>query len=148
MPHSYPISSWHFLALPRSMLLALALGAFPAVAEDTGPAVQVLEAYTSPTTFRQRSAEVYGRFVNVETTDRLVGADSAVSRRVDLVSADGTIRPYEEFQFHEDVEIGFREGAQHLHLVGLKRPLVRGQSFAVILHFAASGALALNVTVQ
>ncbi len=131
-----------------SLAALTAFAAFPASAAETGPEVQVLEAYTAPTKFKQRSADVYARFVNVETTDRLVGADSPVCERVELVAGDGTKRPYQDFQFQEDVEIGFREGAPHLHLVGLKRPLVRGQSFLVTLHFEADGPLALNVTVQ
>jgi copper(I)-binding protein len=132
----------------RLMLALAVVGAFPAIAAETGPQVQVLEAYTAPTKLKQKSAEVYARFVNVETNDRLVGADSPVCERVELVAGDGKKRPYEDFQFKEDVEIGFREGAPHLRLVGLKSPLVRGQSFLVTLHFEADGPLSLNVTVQ
>ena len=133
----------------RYLALALAVfGPFTATARDTGPDVQVLEAYTAHTNSKQRTAEVYARFVNVETTDRLIGADSDVCKRVELVAGDGTQRPYDSFQFKEDVEIGFREGALHLHLVGLKHPLEKGQSFVVTLHFEETGPLALSVTVQ
>lgn len=140
------------MTLPRiarrlSLVLA-ALAATAVSAEDTGPSVQVLEAYSAPTKPRQKTAEVYARFVNVETTDRLIGADSMACERVELVAGDGTKRPYDSFQFHEDVEIGFREGAPHLHLVGLKRPLIRGSSFVVTLHFEATGPLQLTVSVQ
>jgi copper(I)-binding protein len=131
----------------RAMLLALGITSLTAAAQTSGPSVQVLEAYAPATTLRQRSAEIYARFVNVETDDQLIGADCALSRRVELVAADGSRRPFQEFHFQEDVEIGFREGATHLHLVGLKHPLVRGQSFVVTLHFAATGALTLNVIV-
>jgi copper(I)-binding protein len=141
-----------FPRIPRRLSLILAataaLAATATLAEGSGPDVQVLEAYTAPTKPKQKSAEVYARFVNVETTDRLVGADSPVSKRVELVAGDGTKRPYEDFQFQEDFEIGFREGAPHLRLIGLKRPLIHGQSFVVTLHFEDSGPLALNVTVQ
>jgi len=135
--------------IARQFALALvAFGAYAARAEEQGPSVQVLEAYTAPAKLKQKSAEVYARFVNVETTDRLVGADSPACQRVELVAGDGTPRPYQDFQFHEDVEIGFREGAPHLRLVGLKRPLVRGESFLVTLRFAETGSLAINVKVQ
>jgi copper(I)-binding protein len=141
-----------FTRIPLLLSLVLAataaLAATATIAENRGPSVQTLEAYTAPTKPKQKSAEVYARFVNVETTDRLVGADSPVCERVDLVAGDGTKRPYENFQFQEDVEIGFREGAPHLRLVGLKRPLIRGGSFVVTLHFEASGPFALNVIVQ
>ena len=140
------------MSLPRiawSLALALTLVGLAAGAEEMGPdKVQVLEAYTAPTVPKQKSAELYASFVNVETDDRLMGADSALCERVDLVAADGAKRPYEEFQFKEDVEAGFSPGALHLRLVGLKRPLVQGQSFLVTLHFEAGGALALNVTVK
>jgi len=137
------------LRIARYLALAVAaLASFPTTAKETGPEVQVLEAYTAPTNPKQKNADVYARFVNVEATDRLVGADSPVCKRVELVAGDGTKRPYEDFHFQEDVEIGFREGAPHLRLVGLKRPLARGQSFLVTLHFEANGPLALNVTVQ
>jgi copper(I)-binding protein len=132
----------------RLALAVAAIAALTAAAKETGPEVKVLETYTAPTKLNQKNAEVYARFVNVETTDRLVGADSPVCERVELVAGDGTRRPYESFQFQEDVEIGFREGAPHLRLVGLKRPLVRGQLFPVTLHFEEDGPLTLNVTVQ
>jgi copper(I)-binding protein len=138
----------------RLALAVAAIAALTATAKETGlaactgPEVKVLETYTAPTKLHQKNAEVYARFVNVETTDRLVGADSPVCERVELVAGDGTRRRYESFQFQEDVEIGFREGAPHLRLVGLKRPLVRGQSFPVTLHFEEDGPLTLNVTVQ
>jgi len=142
-----------FPRIVRRFVLAIAvlvafLGAFPATATETGPQVQVLEAYTAATKLRQKNADVYARFVNVETTDRLVGADSPACDRVELVAADGTKRPYEDFHFQEDVEIGFRENAPHLRLVGLKKPLVRGQSLVVTLHFEETGPLELNVIVQ
>jgi len=142
-----------FPRIVRRFVLAIAvlvafLGAFPATATETGPQVQVLEAYTAATKVRQKNADVYARFVNVETTDRLVGADSPACDRVELVAADGTKRPYEDFHFQEDVEIGFRENAPHLRLVGLKKPLVRGQSLVVTLHFEETGPLELNVIVQ
>ena len=132
----------------RIVLVIGVLGALPATAEETGPQVQVLEAYTAPSKLKQKNADVYARFVNVETTDRLVGADSPVCKSVELVAGDGTKRPYEDFHFQEDVEIGFREGAPHLRLVGLKKPLVRGQSLVVTLHFEETGPLSLNVIVQ
>lgn len=131
-----------------NLTLASAFGALSATAQDSGPSVQVLEAYAAPTATNQTCAEVYARFVNVEVTDQLIGADSSVSRRVHFVGADGTVRPFKDFEFHEDVEIGFREEAPHLQLVKLKHPLVRGQTFVVILHFKESGSLALNVTVR
>jgi len=138
-----------FPRIVRRFVLAIAvLGAFPATAAESGPQVEVLEAYTAATKLRQKNADVYARFVNVETTDRLVGADSPACDRVELVAADGTKRPYEDFHFQEDVEIGFREGAPHLRLVGLKKPLVRGQSLVVTLHFEDTGPLSLNVIVQ
>jgi len=135
--------------IARYLALALAaLAAVPATADEKGPEVQILEAYTAPTKPKQKSAEVYARFVNVETTDRLVGADSPACERVELVAGDGTKRPYQDFQFQEDVERGFREGAPHLRLVGLKHPLLRGESFLVTLHFEETGSLALNVSVK
>ena len=135
--------------IARYLALALAaLAAVPAAADEKGPEVQVLEAYTAPTKPKQKSAEVYARFVNVETTDRLVGADSPACERVELVAGDGTKRPYQDFQFQEDVERGFREGAPHLRLVGLKHPLLRGESFLVTLHFEETGSLELNVSVK
>jgi copper(I)-binding protein len=135
--------------LTQCVAVALtALTAFAATAKETGPQVQVLDSYATHTNPQQKNADVYARFVNVETTDRLVGAESDACKRVELVAGDGTKRPYESFQFHEDVEIGFREGAPHLRLVGLKRPLVHGHFLVVTLHFAETGPLELNVTVQ
>ncbi len=128
--------------------LAAVISTLPATAEERGPEVQVLEAYVAPTKPKQTSADVYARFVNVETTDRLVGADSPACERVELVAGDGTQLRFEEFGFQEDVETGFREGARHLRLVGLKHPLEHGQSFGVTLHFEDDGPLELNVTVQ
>jgi periplasmic copper chaperone A len=135
--------------IPCSLALALTLGAFAAGAQQMGAdKVQVHEAFTAPTAAKQTSAEIYASFVNVETDDRLLGADSPLCERVELVAGDGAKRPFEEFRFKEDVETGFNPGALHLRLVGLKRPLVAGQSFPVTLHFEDGGALALDVAVH
>jgi copper(I)-binding protein len=133
-----------------ALVLAIVLAVLPRAARpaEAGPDVQVLEAYTAPTARRQTTADVYARFVNVESDDRLVGADSALGGRVILVTAEGAPLPYPTFGFREDVETGFREGGPHLRLTGLKKPLVRGQSFPVILHFESGGALTLTVVVQ
>ena len=133
-----------------ALIMAIALAVLPraAIPAEAGPDVLVLAAYTAPTERRQTTADIYARFVNVESDAELVGADSALSRRVILVAADGTPLPYPAFGFREDVETGFWEGGTHLRLTGLKKPLVRGQSFEVTLRFGNGGALSLTVVVK
>ena len=136
---------------PWPTALATTLAAF-AVADARAAEkvldVQVLEAYTSATSPKQTSAEVYARFVNVEAEDTLESARADVCIRVDLVGADGMRRPYADFNFKEDVETGFREGGPHLHLEGIRHPLSRGQSIPITLRFESGSELVLVAIVQ
>lgn len=138
---------------PSPTLLAalLALAAFAAGAEDplAGEVdVQVLQPYATVSGARRTEAEVYALFVNVETTDRLAGAESPDCGRVELVSADGQPLPFSDFGFTEDVETRLAPGTLHLKLVGLKKPLVAGERVLVTLHLAEGGRLALEATVR
>lgn len=137
------------------LLATLGLPALAAdVAEEvSGPEmgrdkIEVLEAYAVPARDRRDSADVYARFVNVETNDRLVGADSPACQRVELVDGDGGALPFHEFVLAEDVEAGLPPQGTHLKLSGLLRKPAAGEELVVNLHFELGGRLVLHAVVR
>lgn len=109
--------------------------------------VMVLEASATPAPGKARSAAVYALFVNVETTQVLIGADSPLAQRVELAGADGKRRPFGDFAFREDVETRLTPDL-YLRLVGLTRALRAGETVLVRMHFEDGGHLDLHATVR
>ena len=140
------------VAQPPGSPTATPTGTPPANSTASAPAseaieVMVLEASVTPAARGVRTADVYALFVNVEATEVLCGADSAVAERVELVGADGKARPFSDFSFREDVETRLTPDL-HLRLVGLKHPLQVGDPVLVTMHFEEGGHLDLRATVR
>ena len=132
----------------------LAILSLPVAGEDaSGPEmgrdkIEVLEAYIAVAPGKARSAELYASFVNVETNDRLAGADSPACERVELVDGNGQVLPFGDFTLVEDVETGLPPRGTHLRLVGLRKPPVTGEQLLVTLHFETGGRLPLRAVVR
>ncbi len=136
----------------RLVLLAGLVCLLPATlaAAETGQEepFTALEAHTAATSASQSSAAVYALLINVETDDRLVGAESDVCERVDLVDADDHVLAYTELTLQEDVITVLGDEPFHLRLTGLRRPLVAGETVTVTLVFEHSGRIPLPTAVN
>lgn len=90
---------------------------------------------------------------NGRTADRLVGAVSPVAERVELhlTTRNGEVMKMREAQ-RLDVparqRLALRPGGPHLMLVGLKKPLAKGDRVPLTLRFERAGELTIELEVQ
>lgn len=115
--------------------------------------IDVVDPWTVAAVAGTERAEVYLTLVNHSTTpDRLVGARSDVARAVRL-AAPGEAA-VARFGRGAPIDVAFsrpltlRPGTAHVQLTGLRRALVRGESFTLTLVFARAGAVDVAVVVR
>jgi copper(I)-binding protein len=90
------------------------------------------------------------------SADRLIGIEvpQAVASRAEIHETvrDSLVtmrmRPVSGVDLPAGQSIEFRPGSYHVMLVGLARPLVAGQSFAMTLRFEHAGAVTMRVRVR
>ena len=85
--------------------------------------------------------------------DRLLGAEAAVSKKVELhaMSMDGDVmrmRQVEAVELPAGQSVEFKPGGYHLMFMDLKAPLKAGDSFPMTLRFEKAGALTVTVKGQ
>ncbi len=85
--------------------------------------------------------------------DRLVGASGEVSAAVELhthLMEDGVMkmRPIKAIEVNPGEPAVFRPGGLHIMLIGLKKPLVAGQTFPLRLRFEKAGEMLVEVKVR
>ena len=85
-------------------------------------------------------------FENVTNTDRLIGADTPVASRSQMVAADGG--PFEHFVIHAGQSSALSESGAHLRLVGLKFPLRVGRMYPMDLHFSKAGRVRASLNID
>lgn len=133
-----------------SLLLSLSA---PVLAGD--PATIKVEepwARESPPTVTNGAA--YMTLVNTgKEADRLVGASGEVSAAVELhthLMEDGVMkmRPIKAIEVNPGEPAVLRPGGLHVMLIGLKKPLVGGQTFPLRLRFEKAGEIPVEVTVR
>ncbi|MGH6894062.1 MAG: copper chaperone PCu(A)C [Dongiaceae bacterium] len=85
--------------------------------------------------------------------DRLLGVTTDIAEKCELhlseTSGDVmTMRAVEEVEVPPGGSAAFAPRGAHIMLIGLKRPLRKGEHFAATLHFAEAGDVAVEVAVQ
>lgn len=86
--------------------------------------------------------------------DRLVGARSSISNRVEIhdhIMEDGLMkmRHIEDgISLKSGERVELEPGGKHLMLLGLNEPLVEGESFQLILQFEKAGEKSVEVKIQ
>ena len=86
--------------------------------------------------------------------DRLTGAASDVAAKVqihEMSMTNGTMQMREVaggLPVPAGGEVVLKPGGYHVMLMGLKKPLVAGESFPLTLTFAKAGNMSVTVTVQ
>ena len=132
----------------RGWLIALWCLALPAWAQ-----VSVEHPWTRATPPGARVAAGFMKLKSAGDADRVVGASSPVTGRVEM---HVTIREGEVMRMREvsSIEIPaggsfeLKPGGAHLMLVDLKRPLKKGEKVPLTLRLEKGGALALEMTVE
>lgn len=102
------------------------------------------------------SAPAGAAFMAIENagqgSDRLVAARSPAAERVEFHThlTEGGImrmRPVPAIEVPPSGKVELKPGEYHLMLIGLQRPLVKGESFPVTLSFERAGTVQVDVTV-
>ena len=140
-----------FHLVAGAALLAFAASTF---AHDyQAGSLTIVHPYARATAPSQPTGGGYFKLVNRGASDRLLGASAPVCASVELHSMrlDGDVMRMREVTAI-DVPAGktveLTPGGLHLMLVGLKAPLVAGQSFRMTLKFEKAGAVTVDVKID
>lgn len=142
------------LLLPALLLLA-ALAAAPAAAHGYGAGdVRVRHPWTRPTPPGATVAAGYLEIRNSgRTPDRLTGASSSAAAAVEMhvMTREGDVVRMREVR---NIEVPGRQRfvldpkGSHLMLVGLKKPLAKGERVPLVLRFERAGEISVELEVQ
>jgi copper(I)-binding protein len=142
--------------LAAVVLMAVALlASVPAVAHGYGKGdIQVRHPWARAT---PPGATIGAGYLEIrnngKTADRLTGAATPAAERVELhvTTRDGEVMRMRESQ-RLDVparqRLALRHGGPHLMLVGLKKPLAKGDRVPLTLRFERAGELTIELEVQ
>jgi copper(I)-binding protein len=125
--------------------------AMPAQAQ-TAPVV-VSDAWSRATAASARAGGVFLSLHANGTADRVTGASTPVSETAELhqtVDDKGVMKmlPVAGLAVEPGHDVALKPGSYHIMLMGLKRPLKRGESFPITLTFEKSPPITVNVDVQ
>jgi periplasmic copper chaperone A len=137
-----------------SFAITLIAVAVPAFAQTTGP-IEVQQPWARATPKGASTGAVYMTLDNKSgSDDRLTGVSSDVAAKLqihEMSMTNGTMQMREVaggLAVPAGGEVVLKPGGYHVMLMGLKKPLVVGESFPLTLTFAKAGNLSVNVTVQ
>jgi copper(I)-binding protein len=130
----------------------IAAGA-PNAAGVAGSDLRILQPSSLETPVGSTNGVVYLTIHHVGArADRLVGASTPLAAKVEMhsMSMSGSVmqmRPLTGVDIASGGEAEFVSGGMHLMLVGLRRPLKKGESFPLTLKFQKAGDRTVTVTV-
>ena len=136
----------------RLLLLASVLLTLPAHAQQQGDI-----AVTTPWTRAAGQGGTGAGFLTIanrgSAADRLVGASSPIARVVEIHThlREGDIlrmRPVAAIDLPPGGTVTLQPGGFHLMLIGLKEPLIQGQSVPLTLRFERAGEVQVMLAVQ
>ena len=126
----------------------------PAFAQTSAP-IDVQQPWARATPKGASTGAVYMTLDNKSgSDDRLTGAASDVAAKVqihEMSMTNGTMQMREVaggLPIPAGGEVVLKPGGYHVMLMGLKKPLVAGESFPLTLTFAKAGNMSVTVTVQ
>lgn len=136
----------------RLLLLAPACVALPALAQQRGDI-----AVTAPWTRAAGQNGTGAGFLAIANRgtapDRLVGASSPLARITEIHThiREGDIlrmRPVAAVDLPPGETVTLQPGGFHLMLIGLKQPLIQGQTVPVTLRFERAGEVEVTLAIQ
>lgn len=88
-----------------------------------------------------------------EAPDRLLAVDSSVAKRteihtMEMVEGVMKMRPIKAIEVAPGEPSVLAPGGMHIMLMGLKKPLVEGESFSLTLAFEKAGTIEVEVTID
>jgi copper(I)-binding protein len=136
---------------------ALLIGfAVPALAQGTGDAaITVEQPWARATPAGATTGAVYMTLANkTATADRLTAASSDVAGKVqvhEMAVANGIMQMRElsdGLAIPAGGSVTLKPGGYHVMLMGLKKPLIAGQTLPLTLTFAKAGNISITVPIQ
>lgn len=113
----------------------------------------ILHPWTDPTPAGTARAVLSLRIVEVQQDDRLIGAETPVAERIEVVPA-GLAKPDDReaaargIRLFRGQDLSLESGAAHLVLHGIKRDLLYGYEFPLLLHFERAGAVEAGLVIS
>jgi hypothetical protein len=143
--------------ISKLVFIAALIAAAPAAFAQAGDnaKINVEQPWARATPTGAKTGAAYMTLANkTSTADRLTGASSDVAAKVQIHEmkvvngvmqmrqlADGLAIP-------ANGSVALKPGSYHVMLIGLKKPLIAGQSFPLTLTFAKAGNISVTVPVQ
>jgi len=143
--------------LSKLVFIAALIAAAPvAFAQGTGAGkITVEQPWARATPAGAMTGAAYMTLANkAKTADRLTGASSDVAAKVqihEMKVVNGVMQMREVaggLAIPAGGSVTLKPGSYHVMLMGLKKPLVAGQSFPLTLTFAKAGTISVTVPVQ
>lgn len=136
-----------------ALVLSAATLSVPAQDFSVGELV-VRSPWARPLPAVSENGAAYLTIVNhAMSPDRLISASSPIAERVELHTNEKN-GPMMVMRKLQAVEVGahdtvsMRPGGMHMMLLGLKRPLVAGETFPLALTFAKAGEVTITVPIE
>ena len=138
--------------LRRSLLLAPLLISLPAAAQQAGD-IAVSTPWTRAAGQNGTGAGFLAIANRGTLPDRLVGASSPIARVIEIHAhiREGDIlrmRPAAALELPPGQTVTLQPGGFHLMLIGLKEPLIQGQTVPVTLRFERAGEVPVTLAIQ
>jgi len=142
------------IALAAALMLGLT--AVPALAQTPAvpaPTVQAKDAWARATASTAKVGGVFMTLTAAGGPDKVVSATTPVSDSVELHETvqDGTVmrmRPVTALAVTPGTPTVLKPGSYHVMLIGLKKPLNRGDTFPLTLTFEKAPPVTVTVSVQ
>jgi copper(I)-binding protein len=136
----------------RRVCTAVIVVAFAVIGCDRTPHIEVSEAWSGALPPTATVGAAYMKIAS-NRSDELLSADTPIANHVQFHTtrnANGMMqmRELERLPVQPRVTLAFTPGANHMMLLGLRRPLVVGATFPMTLHFKNAGNVAVNVQVR
>jgi copper(I)-binding protein len=147
---------FHSSRTPGRLGSFLILASFVSLAFGHGyqaGAIAIQHPYARPTAPSQPTGGAYFTLVNSGAGDRLLGASTPVASSVQIhtMRMDGDVMRMREvgtLDVPSGQRVELKPGGLHLMLIGLKQPLVLGQSLPMKLRFEKAGEVSIDLKVD
>lgn len=143
------------LVLARyGLMLALTICAWNVSAHSYSPGhMTILHPWTDPTPAGTQRAVLSLRIVEIQQDDYLIGAETPVAERIELVQPGVAKLDVSEtaprgIPLIRGQDLSLESGGAHLVLHGIKRDLLFGYEFPLLLHFERAGAVEAGLVIS
>lgn len=143
------------LAKTLALAAVLIIAALPAFAQTASGSITVEDPYARATSSGATTGAVYMTLNNkTNAEDRLVAASSDVAAKVqihEMSVVNGVMHMREVpggLTVPADGSVTLKPGSYHVMLIGLKKPLMAGESIPLTLIFEKAGNISVTVPIQ